>query len=182
MLHADIEVSRAMEERVRGYASTAAYLFDGEAPRLARPSEVVVALVDPPLERAGHRRERELRPPPRQRLLLLRLPLPPRRLRGGRRSGSVPAAARSLLLRLPPPPPPPLLLPPALVPVLLPFPLRRRGQLAGRRLGPGRLRDGLLMRLLLLGVPAAGAEEAAELDVERRRGEEEVEEDEARER
>ena len=181
MLHADIEVSRAMEERVRGYASTAAYLFDGEAPRLARPSEVVVARVDPPLERAGHRRERELRPPPRQRLLLLRLPLPPRRLRGGRRSGSVPAAARSLLLRLPPPPrppPPPLLLPPALVPVLLPFPLRRRGRLAGRRLGPGRLRDGLL----LLGVPAAGAEEAAELDVERRRGEEEVEEDEARER
>lgn len=145
---------------------TAPYLFDGEAPRLAGPCEVVVARVDPALQRAGHGRERELRPP-QQRLLLLVW-----RLRGVRRSGSIPvpaAAARSLPLLLPPPPRPPppplllllLLLPPTLVRALLPFsvpvPRRRRLSRRRRRLGPGRLSEGLMG-------PGWAAEEPAEVD------------------
>jgi hypothetical protein len=130
-------------------------LFDGEALRLARPREVVVPLVDPPLQRARHRGERELRASGQQRL-----PLPSRGRLGGWRSGVLAAALplRPLLLLalLPRPPPPPLLLRPLLPPVparrlLLPFRVWGDGRLEKRhRVSWQRLEDLLLLPPTLL--------------------------------
>lgn len=52
-------------------------LMDGEGVGLAGPREVVVPRGDPPLQRAGHRGEREPRPPPQQLQLQRLVPPPP---------------------------------------------------------------------------------------------------------
>mgnify|MGYP003702860173 CR=1 FL=1 len=116
-------------------------LMDGEGVGLAGPREVVVPRGDPPLQRAGHRGEREPRPPPQQLQLQRLVPLAARRV-------VVPGA-----LPLPPPRHPPL---PPLPPALLPL----RHPRAGLRL------LGQLMSLTL----ATAAATAQQGEEERREG------------